>query len=241
MALFHYGLLALLSLTIVATLKAVGLILAIGLLIAPGAIAFLVTRSFGRMLAVAVAVTLLATTGGVYASFWLDKRPGADHHPDPDGGLHRRLRRENAACPRGDRTSGMTGANALPALPLDAGKRITLFAGRQEETMGSEIECYRGVVHPWLCDSMGHMTTRHYTAMFDDASYHLFAALGFTPDHLAAGIGLADVKMTTSFLAELNAGALVIVHGSVVRVGTKSMTAHYPHEQSAYRRDRRRA
>jgi acyl-CoA thioester hydrolase len=74
---------------------------------------------------------------------------------------------------------------------------------------------------------MGHMTTRHYTAMFDDASYHLFAALGFTPDHLAAGIGLADVKMTTSFLAELNAGALVIVHGSVVRVGTKSMTAHY--------------
>ncbi|WP_370321544.1 metal ABC transporter permease [Oricola sp.] len=74
-ALFHYGLLALLSLTIVATLKAVGLILAIGLLIAPGAIAFLVTRSFGRMLAAAVAVTLLATTGGVYASFWLDSAP----------------------------------------------------------------------------------------------------------------------------------------------------------------------
>jgi len=73
--LFHYGLLALLSLTIVATLKAVGLILAIGLLIAPGAIAFLVTGSFGRMLAVAVAVTLLATTGGVYASFWLDSAP----------------------------------------------------------------------------------------------------------------------------------------------------------------------
>ena len=72
---FHYGLLALLSLTIVATLKAAGLILAIGLLIAPGAIAFLVTRSFGRMLAVAVAVTLVAMTGGVYASFWLDSAP----------------------------------------------------------------------------------------------------------------------------------------------------------------------
>ncbi|MCI5078559.1 metal ABC transporter permease [Oricola sp.] len=74
-AVFHYGLLAILSLTIVATLKAVGLILAIGLLIAPGAIAYLVTRSFGRMLAVAVAVTLVATTGGVYASFWLDSAP----------------------------------------------------------------------------------------------------------------------------------------------------------------------
>ncbi len=93
--------------------------------------------------------------------------------------------------------------------------------------MTSEIECYRGVVHPWLCDSMGHMTTRHYTAMFDDASYHLFAALGFTPDHLAAGIGIADVKLTTSFLSELNAGALLVVHGCVLRIGTKSMTARY--------------
>ena len=73
--------------------------------------------------------------------------------------------------------------------------------------MGSEIECYRGVVHPWLCDSMGHMTTRHYTAMFDDASYHLFAALGFTPDHLAAGIGLADVKMTARYrMSNLHTG-----------------------------------
>lgn len=93
--------------------------------------------------------------------------------------------------------------------------------------MRDEIECYRGVVHPWLCDNMGHMTTRHYTAMFDDASYHLFAALGFTPDHLAAGIGIADVKLTTTFLAELNAGTLVIVHGRVVRVGTKSITTQY--------------
>lgn len=73
--LFHYGLLALLSLTIVSTLSAVGIILAIGLLIAPGAIAFLVTRRFGTMLMVAVTVTLLATWGGVYASFWIDSAP----------------------------------------------------------------------------------------------------------------------------------------------------------------------
>ena len=74
-ALFHYGLLALLSLTIVSTLSAVGIILAIGLLIAPGAIAFLVTRRFGTMLMVAVAVTLVAGWGGVYASFWIDSAP----------------------------------------------------------------------------------------------------------------------------------------------------------------------
>ena len=71
----HYGLLAALSLTIVATLSAVGIILAIGLLIAPGAIAFLVTRRFGPMMAVAAAVTLLASFAGIYASFWIDSSP----------------------------------------------------------------------------------------------------------------------------------------------------------------------
>lgn len=73
--LLHYGLLAVISLTIVATLKAVGLILAIGLLIAPGAIAFLLTREFRHMMAVAVAVTLAAMLGGVYLSFWIDSAP----------------------------------------------------------------------------------------------------------------------------------------------------------------------
>ncbi|MEZ5876796.1 MAG: metal ABC transporter permease [Tepidamorphaceae bacterium] len=71
----HYGLLAILSLTIVSTLKAIGLILAIGLLIAPGAIAFLVTRQFRHMMVVAVAVTALAMTGGIYLSFWIDSAP----------------------------------------------------------------------------------------------------------------------------------------------------------------------
>ncbi|MFD1794839.1 metal ABC transporter permease [Paracoccus aurantiacus] len=75
--LLHYGLLTILSLTIVATLSATGLILAVGLLIAPGAIAFLTTRRFGWMLAVAVAVNLLGMLGGVYASFFLDSSPAA--------------------------------------------------------------------------------------------------------------------------------------------------------------------
>ncbi|SLN28565.1 metal ABC transporter permease [Roseisalinus antarcticus] len=71
----HYGLLAALSLTIVATLSAAGLILAIGLLIAPGAIAFLLVRSFLAMLAVATAVCLSAMLAGTYAAFFLDSAP----------------------------------------------------------------------------------------------------------------------------------------------------------------------
>ncbi|QRF69308.1 iron chelate uptake ABC transporter family permease subunit (plasmid) [Ponticoccus alexandrii] len=73
--LLHYGLLAILSLTIVATLSATGLILAVGLLIAPGAIAFLTARSLKRMLPVAVAVCMFSMLGGVYLSFHIDSAP----------------------------------------------------------------------------------------------------------------------------------------------------------------------
>lgn len=73
--LLHYGLLVMLSLTIVAALKAVGIILAVSLLIAPGAIAFLVTRRFGVMLVVAVGVAVGCAVSGVYLSFFLDSAP----------------------------------------------------------------------------------------------------------------------------------------------------------------------
>ncbi|GLK79753.1 metal ABC transporter permease [Methylopila turkensis] len=73
--LLHYGLLALISLTVVGALKAVGLILAIAMLIAPGAIAFLVTRRFSAMLIVAVAVAAVGSFGGVYLSFFIDSAP----------------------------------------------------------------------------------------------------------------------------------------------------------------------
>ena len=73
--LLHYGLLAALSLTIVATLAAVGLILSIGLLIAPGAIAFLLARRFSQMLWVAVVVNFATMMIGIYASFFLDSAP----------------------------------------------------------------------------------------------------------------------------------------------------------------------
>ncbi|MEO0881806.1 MAG: metal ABC transporter permease [Pseudomonadota bacterium] len=71
----HYGLLSALALTIVATLAATGLILAIGLLIAPGAIAFLLTRTFAQMMLVSVGVCIFSLLTGVYLSFFLDSAP----------------------------------------------------------------------------------------------------------------------------------------------------------------------
>lgn len=70
-----YGLLAMISATVVALLSAVGIILSVALLIAPGAIAFLLTRRLSAMLAVAVAVAAVSTSVGVWASFWLDSAP----------------------------------------------------------------------------------------------------------------------------------------------------------------------
>jgi manganese/iron transport system permease protein len=71
----HYGLLAALSLTIVATLSATGLILAIGLVIAPGAIAFLLARKFSTMLWVSVIVCMISMLAGTYLSFFIDSAP----------------------------------------------------------------------------------------------------------------------------------------------------------------------
>ncbi|MFL6614510.1 MAG: metal ABC transporter permease, partial [Pantoea agglomerans] len=71
----HYGLLCMVSLTIVATLKAVGIILSISLLIAPGAIAVLLTRRFSHALLVAVVVSVLVSLSGVYLSFFIDSAP----------------------------------------------------------------------------------------------------------------------------------------------------------------------
>lgn len=71
----HYGLLNLISLTIVGPLQAVGVILAIALLIAPGAIAFLLSRKFSTMLFLSLAIAVIGSFAGVYLSFFVDSAP----------------------------------------------------------------------------------------------------------------------------------------------------------------------
>ena len=73
----HYGLLILLSLTIVASLKAVGIILVIAMLIGPGATAYLLTDSFERMLGIAAAVAMVSAAAGTIVSFHIDAATGA--------------------------------------------------------------------------------------------------------------------------------------------------------------------
>ncbi len=73
--LLHYGLLAVLSLTVVGALQAIGIILSVAMLVAPGAIAFLLTRRFSSMMLVAIGVAVVASITGIWASFLIDSAP----------------------------------------------------------------------------------------------------------------------------------------------------------------------
>jgi len=68
----HFSLLILLALTIVSALKATGIILVIAMLIAPGAIGFLLTSSFDRMLIIAMCASVSSCLTGTVLSYHMD-------------------------------------------------------------------------------------------------------------------------------------------------------------------------
>lgn len=69
-------LLGLLAMTSVVALQAVGVILVVAMLIIPGASAYLLTNSFGKMLVISPALAALAGIIGVYVSYYLDASTG---------------------------------------------------------------------------------------------------------------------------------------------------------------------
>ncbi len=72
----HYGLMLLLTLTIVASLETVGIILVVAMLITPGATAYLITNRLPRMMAIAVGVGTFSAAFGLYLSFRLNVASG---------------------------------------------------------------------------------------------------------------------------------------------------------------------
>lgn len=71
----HYGLLAVLSLVIVASIEAVGIILVIAVLIAPGAISFQLSKRFENMLWWSIGICIVACISGITLSYHLDSAP----------------------------------------------------------------------------------------------------------------------------------------------------------------------
>jgi ABC-type Mn2+/Zn2+ transport system permease subunit len=75
--LLEYVYLAVVALTIVVSLKAVGIILVVAMLVTPAATAQLLTVRFGRMMALAILVGIISAVVGLYVSLWADAASGA--------------------------------------------------------------------------------------------------------------------------------------------------------------------
>lgn len=87
------------------------------------------------------------------------------------------------------------------------------------------FDLYRTMVMPAHCDVYGHMNVRHYSAFFDDASWHFPNLAGFSlGDMLAKGMGTVVATLTIDFVHEIKAGELVLIKGAMTRVGTKSFS-----------------
>lgn len=87
----------------------------------------------------------------------------------------------------------------------------------------------KAIAQPWECDILGHLTTRFYVAMFDDASYHfLYQVFGFKGNRDDSGrFGWADVRHEIDYLAEVAAGDLLEIRAYLSRIGGKSIKARY--------------
>lgn len=79
---------------------------------------------------------------------------------------------------------------------------------------------YRGVVHPWQCDLMGHMNVVHYMYKFDDAAWQFFSMFGVDAAYFKENKrGVAALEQHITYKAELHAGCTV-----TIRSGIEEMT-----------------
>lgn len=89
------------------------------------------------------------------------------------------------------------------------------------------IITFAGVVHPWMCDTMGHLNVRHYVGMFDDASFQLLGRIS-DPEADPRRMGWADVRMEIEYAHETGAGTLVTITSHIEKIGNSSLA--YRHE-----------
>ena len=86
-----------------------------------------------------------------------------------------------------------------------------------------KVETFRGVAYPWLCDSMGHMNTQHYCALFDGATFHYLSRMGGPRQLKETRRGWADAKQTIEYRREILSGDLLVISTTMTRVGRSSL------------------
>lgn len=74
--LLNFGLMALIALTVVASLKAVGVVLVLSLLITPGATAYLLVTRLHQVMVVGSLIGVVSSLSGMYLSYWFNLPSG---------------------------------------------------------------------------------------------------------------------------------------------------------------------
>ncbi len=74
--LLNFGLMILIALTIVASLKVVGVILVLALLVTPGATAYLLVKRLHQMMLLGAAISVIASISGMYLSYYYNLPSG---------------------------------------------------------------------------------------------------------------------------------------------------------------------
>ena len=87
-----------------------------------------------------------------------------------------------------------------------------------------QILTYRGAVFPWHCDHMGHMNVMWYVGKFDEATWHLMAAIGVTLTYMReAHRGMAGVQQNITYKREIFAWTVVEIRSHIVRIAEKKI------------------
>lgn len=90
--------------------------------------------------------------------------------------------------------------------------------------MGAIDITYRGLVHQWHCDHMGHMNVMWYVGKFDEATWNLAAKMGMTAQYLReAKRGMAAVDQRISYRREALVGDCIVVRSAMLEVKPKSV------------------
>ena len=88
---------------------------------------------------------------------------------------------------------------------------------------------YRGVVHPWHCDIMGHMNVVWYVSKFDEAAWQLASMMGLNNIYfLKKHKGIAAVQQNITYTSELGAGTTLTIRSGVFDI--KEKVARFVHE-----------
>src|SRR5690348_6691658 len=94
--------------------------------------------------------------------------------------------------------------------------------------MSEPLLTYRGTVHTWHCDHMGHMNVMWYVNKFDEATWHLLAAIGVTREFMDRNQrGMAGVEQQITYKKELYAGDVVSIYSRVLEIRDKVIRAEH--------------